>query len=221
MKKWVIHPLLWILAFVVYMIGNGLLMLGIETAPDGIPASLWHNAIVLLGCTGIVYIAVFFYVYWRFVYQKLKITISLPNAWMSNAWYPLASFVLFVLLQVVLPLPPSSNQEIVVQAVLSQPFFSFISVVIVAPVGEELLFRGVFAGYFFPDLTSKKAISLYILVTSTFFSLAHTPNSFIHFFIYFAMGAMLAWLYLAKRDIRYPMALHAVNNLLSFVMIIL
>ncbi|MGT2800076.1 CPBP family intramembrane glutamic endopeptidase [Streptococcus marmotae] len=222
MKKILIRIVLWFLALYAYLNGAGLLTFDMvaHQRPD-IPAEWVERMVPIFGVIGLVFLTAMSYLYWKYVYSKKDITIELPKPWMSNILYPIGLFLLVLVGQQVLPVPPSNNQQLVEQSVLSQPLFSFFAVVVFAPIMEELLFRGVFAGYFFPTLTKKISIIFYLFLSSGLFCLAHGPRTLSDFLIYFTMGVSLGWLYLAKRDLRYSVGLHFANNLLSFVTILL
>ncbi|MFX3914305.1 type II CAAX prenyl endopeptidase Rce1 family protein, partial [Streptococcus suis] len=52
---------------------------------------------------------------------------------------------------------------------------------------------------------------MYLAATGSLFSLVHMPTTIPQFLIYFTMGLNIGWLYLIRRDIRYPIALHMLN----------
>ncbi|MER0122227.1 type II CAAX endopeptidase family protein [Streptococcus sp. ZJ93] len=222
MKKILIRVVLWFLALYVYLNGAGLLTFEMvaHQRPD-IPAEWAESMVPIFGVIGLVFLTAMSYLYWKYVYSKKDITIELPKPWMSNILYPIGLFILLIVVQLVLPVPPSDNQQLVEQSISSQPLFSFFAVVVFAPIMEELLFRSVFAGYFFPNLTKKTSIIFYLILSSALFCLAHGPRTVSDFLIYFTMGVSLGWLYMAKRDLRYSVGLHFANNLLSFLMILL
>ncbi|MBF0818204.1 CPBP family intramembrane glutamic endopeptidase [Streptococcus acidominimus] len=222
MKKLVATIGLWLAGVFGYLMGSSFLMAGSSSSdiPD-IPVGYIQTVMLALGIFGLIYLTALSYLHWNRVYAKMEIKIDLPQPWMSNILFPLGLFALLIIAELLLPIPPSDNQQAVIKGVLAQPFFAFFAVVIFAPIMEELIFRGLFAGYFFPNLTQKTNLILYFILTSSLFCLAHGPRTIPHFLIYFTMGAALAWLYLAKRDLRYSMGLHAANNLLSFLMIFL
>ena len=91
-----------------------------------------------------------------------------------------------------------------------------IAVAIIAPIGEELLFRG-----FLQQFLEKnwKDITRAILITSLFFSIIHmNPYWFIQIYI---LGVMLGFLSWKTNSIFPPLILHALNNgtalLFSFI----
>ncbi len=91
-----------------------------------------------------------------------------------------------------------------------------IAVAIIAPIGEELLFRG-----FLQQFLEKnwKDITRAILITSLFFSIIHmNPYWFIQIYV---LGVMLGFLSWKTNSIFPPLILHALNNgtalLFSFI----
>lgn len=86
---------------------------------------------------------------------------------------------------------------------------SFISGVIIAPIIEEIIFRGIF----FNLLAEKRSIRFAMWVSAIIFSLLHG----IVFLGVLVIGLVLAYVYHVSGDIRYPMLLHGLNNFLAFV----
>ena len=91
-----------------------------------------------------------------------------------------------------------------------------IAVAIIAPIGEELLFRG-FLQQFLEQ--HWKDITRAILITSLFFSIIHmNPYWFIQIYV---LGVMLGFLSWKTNSIFPPLILHALNNgtalLFSFI----
>ena len=91
-----------------------------------------------------------------------------------------------------------------------------IAIAIIAPIGEELLFRG-FLQQFLEQ--HWKDITRAILITSLFFSIIHmNPYWFIQIYI---LGIMLGFLSWKTNSIFPPLILHALNNgtalLFSFI----
>jgi len=77
---------------------------------------------------------------------------------------------------------------------------------VVAPVAEELFFRGAHFGAF---VGAGRPI-LGGAVTSTVFATCHLDP--VNFVAYVVFGVVLAWLYLRTRSIAAPVAAHLVNN---------
>ena len=84
--------------------------------------------------------------------------------------------------------------------------------VILTPIAEELLFRGVIFNF----LRSKLTISKAIIFTSVIFALVHV---YVGLLIgSFILGLALTWIYYKWKNITYPIVLHAFINLLPFLL---
>lgn len=83
-----------------------------------------------------------------------------------------------------------------------------ISIAIIPAVFEELIFRKTLC-----DALSPYGPKTAIIVTAILFSLMHTNFSrILHTFV---MGLFCAWLYIGTKNIKIPMLLHFLNNLLA------
>ena len=87
---------------------------------------------------------------------------------------------------------------------------AFVLLVLVAPLTEELLFRGVFLRGFVARYGASRAL----LLSSTLFALAHFYP--IKFLSTFAIGLLLGWLYLKFGTIWPGVMAHAMNNAVGF-----
>ena len=85
---------------------------------------------------------------------------------------------------------------------------SFISIVFISPVGEELLFRGVFMNKFRLVVPAVFAV----LTSSLLFASLHGFGSIISAFVF---GICMAILYLKTDNILVPILAHFINNLIS------
>ena len=103
---------------------------------------------------------------------------------------------------------------------MSQPLFSFFAVVIFAPLTEELIFRGMLARYLFPKQDKSKQV-LFLLVSSVLFALIHFPGDVQQFLVYASLGFSLGLAYISRKGLVYSISLHALNNLVSFLMILM
>ena len=96
---------------------------------------------------------------------------------------------------------------------LSGYLLLFIAVVIIAPLGEELLFRG-----FFQKILEDnwKDITKSVLVTAVIFSFIHmNPFWFAQIYI---LGILLGFLAWKTNSIIPPLILHSLNNLIALVL---
>ncbi|MCB2898337.1 CPBP family intramembrane metalloprotease [Streptococcus suis] len=221
MLKFIKHIALLFLFFVAYQIISGFLMVGpsLQAIPE-FPAQLIVNMILICAIIGIVLGIAFTIVLWKFVYSRHTIDYSVSSSWFHKIQWPILLYIVFFIFQLLVPISESQNQTLVIQFVSAYPLVSFLSVVIFAQILEELIFRGLLATYFFPKMADMKAVGIYLAVTGSLFSLVHMPTTIPQFLIYFTMGLNLGWLYLIRRDIRYPIALHMLNNGISYLMIL-
>lgn len=92
-------------------------------------------------------------------------------------------------------------------------FVGFLAIV-VAPLVEELIFRGVVMNYFFKD----KGWWWNIGLSATLFGYFHVYSAFnfFDFLQYALMGGILAYIYKKTGQIQYAMLTHAFNNAISF-----
>ena len=90
---------------------------------------------------------------------------------------------------------------------------AFITAVILAPVLEELIFRGIVLEGFLRNYSPVKAI----FWTNVLFGLAHlNPWQFMGAFL---MGILISWVYYKTRNLLLPVLMHFVNNLGGFLFI--
>jgi membrane protease YdiL (CAAX protease family) len=115
------------------------------------------------------------------------------------------------LLSRLIPLP--SNLARMLQSLLDgPPAEAVVALVLVAPLTEELLFRGLILR----GLDRRYGATAAVLVSSAFFAFAHgnwiqAPPAFI-------AGLYLGWLYRATGTLWWPMAAHALYNGLSLAL---
>lgn len=221
MGKFFKHLGLMIVYFGAYQIATGFLFagLGLKEMPE-LPPQLVQQTILVTGCIGLVLLTVLTLVLWKCVYPRKTVDYQVSTPWFQQVYWPVLLYLALLIFQWLVPTEASHNQEIVESFVAAYPVFSFFSIVVFAPLLEELIFRGFLATYFFPRMSGLTSALFYLLVTGSLFSLVHGPSTIPQFLVYFIMGLSFGWLYLIKRDIRYSMALHAFNNSLSFFLIV-
>lgn len=94
--------------------------------------------------------------------------------------------------------------------------FSF-SAVVLSPIAEEYIFRGVLTNLFFkPSSFWPK-----IIVSGIVFSCGHLSTNPISFAMYAMMGMVLAYVYRRTGDIRNSMFLHGINNFVAMMLLLL
>lgn len=117
--------------------------------------------------------------------------------------------------------PESGNQKVILDQLHNNLINTVITTVFLAPIVEEIIFRGLFAKLFFPKITDVKTSFWYVLTTSIVFGLAHVQSFDLSIIPYILMGVILALAYIRFGDIKYNIFLHFLNNLISVAMVIL
>lgn len=153
-------------------------------------------------------------------YRKAPIHIE-ENGFNRFIWLPALVWFLSLVVQFFLPNDPSVNQQTATDLTLSQPLFSFFAINIFAPLTEELIFRGMLARYLFPKQDNSKQTLLFLLVSSVLFALIHSPGTLQQFLVYASLGFSLGLAYISRKGLVYSISLHALNNLVGFLMILM
>lgn len=92
--------------------------------------------------------------------------------------------------------------------------FSFIAIVIAAPILEELIFRGIILDGLLKRYSPAKSI----IISSVLFGIVHlNPWQFIGTLI---IGLFLGWIYYKTRKLTLTIIIHFVNNLIAFMMML-
>ena len=153
-------------------------------------------------------------------YKTGTVTIE-KTALNKYIWLPALVWALAIVAQFFLPNDPSVSQKMLEELTHNQPLFTFFMAVIFAPLTEELTFRGMLARFVFPQQDNVKKTALFLLVSTVLFALAHFPTTPQQFLVYSALGLSMGLAYINKGGLAYSMGLHALNNLISFVMIMM
>ena len=153
-------------------------------------------------------------------YQTGTVTIE-QTALNKYIWLPALVWALVIVAENFLPNDPSVNQQLVEELTHNQPLFSFFMVVVFAPLTEELTFRGMLARYVFPKQDNLKQTVLFLLISTIIFALVHLPGTPQQFLVYGSLGFSLGLAYISKGGLAYSMSLHALNNLIGFLMIVM
>lgn len=82
-----------------------------------------------------------------------------------------------------------------------------ILVVVLVPITEELLYRGVFTSFFF-----KSQPFWQVAMSGVIFGLMHSSTNFISTLVYVTMGWILAYVYVHTRNLSNSLTLHILNN---------
>ncbi|WP_088810390.1 MULTISPECIES: CPBP family intramembrane glutamic endopeptidase [Listeria] len=91
----------------------------------------------------------------------------------------------------------------------------FTAIVILAPIAEETIFRGLIMG-----VILRKYPKIAVIVSSLLFTFLHIPTDILSFLIYFVMAFGLAFMYYKTRRLEACILLHFINNLVAFFFMI-
>ncbi len=94
---------------------------------------------------------------------------------------------------------------------------SLIVLLIIAPLTEEFVYRGVLSEYLLEVKIDNKVI---IFLSAFMFSIIHYYNGFHSMLFTFIFGGILCSIYLKERNLLYVVLLHMLNNFLSTFILI-
>ena len=146
---------------------------------------------------------------WKYV-KRDQLSLSFPNA----GKVMLASIILIVGMGcwtnylTELTGLPDTMEEIFTKAMYNP--LGVISIVVMAPIVEELLFRGILFGSFASSFSYKIAMVL----SAAIFTLGHYSISWPSVFI---IGVLLAWIYWRTDNLAVTMVIHCTINLGTFL----
>lgn len=184
------------------------------------------NEGLLLAITIPVFALGFWFVYSRYKKQLAKHN---PNGFgmqkisLKKVGVAIAIFIFYILIQTIfssLMTELPQNQQLLNAMSESMPILFVFSVVIAAPLMEELLFRGIFFNYFF----NKDSIwynIFAVLLSGLLFGLMHEPRLSIDLLLYSSMGWAFGSIYMVTKDLRYSMGIHLINNTIATLPLIL
>ena len=163
-------------------------------------------------------IAIFF-ILWRMKKRKIPLSelgsLEIQRKPLFLSIFLLAAFLLleemyFYILGIEMP-------ESFIEFMLAEPIFSFISVVLVAPIIEEFLFRGFLYSQLRRSFLKDWGA---IVVSSMVWTAIHFQYEIGILFFLFLFGLFLGYFRIKYNSLLIPIALHAINNLLSFLLVI-
>ena len=111
------------------------------------------------------------------------------------------------------PFPMQRTIPLIRSALLANPVAAWLSVVVIIPCVEEIIFRGLLFGAFQKVWGTTGAT----LASSVLFVLIHLQ--LIGFLVLFLLGLILAWARLRTSSLALPIALHAFNNSIALLML--
>lgn len=117
----------------------------------------------------------------------------------------------------------SNNEAIYAMATQISPITLFLLLCVLAPIGEEIIFRYCIINSFGEVTNPNQKGGQYIglLASAVLFSLPHVPDTFAVFLTYAAMGFIIGLVYLKSQRLEVAITLHFINNFLPFLFILL
>ncbi|AYG36684.1 CPBP family intramembrane metalloprotease [Lactiplantibacillus pentosus] len=109
------------------------------------------------------------------------------------------------------------NQVILDKVFATNPVLNVILMALLAPIIEELIFRGLMYRWLFPRLTSWGRLVIAVAFSSILFALAHTTTFSPAIIAYLPIAIVLNLTYVWFNDIRYSLALHIINNSVAVI----
>ena len=110
----------------------------------------------------------------------------------------------------------NSTNQATIENIHMNPFVLITFTVIMAPIVEELVFRGILMGRVFnPDSI------VGLILSSLLLGLAHIPNSIGVWIVYAGMGFVLGTVYRKCQKLEYCIMAHMINNSIAVSMMLL
>ncbi|UQS82653.1 CPBP family intramembrane metalloprotease [Bombilactobacillus folatiphilus] len=132
----------------------------------------------------------------------------------SYSYLLITFFITILINHLLLPLMKTSgntNVNGLLKLAGSSPVFFLLYAVFIAPITEEILFRGFIINWFFP-----KHLAWGAFFSALLFGLIHVSQDPIYFLSKFLIGWLLGLLYLKTHNIKSNILLHLLNNLAAF-----
>lgn len=145
-------------------------------------------------------------------------TLSSLNAWGMIGLTYLGIYIVTRIGAMVMMMEGVSNStnQATIENIHMNPFVLITFTVIMAPIVEELVFRGILMGRVFnPDSI------VGLILSSLLFGLAHMPNSIGVWIVYAGMGLVLGTVYRKCQKLEYCIMAHMINNSIAVSMMLL
>lgn len=209
-----------ILTFLLVFISTLLQVMGINIIPKGVPLTMYNIFSIFIS-----YFIVAF-IYYKKEKRKINYKKLFGKASVSNVMIGLATGMgIFILQQVTyrIFIPTNTTVGSNVQLLQNMPaIFMILIAVIIAPIVEELFFRG-----FFYEITDNIKTSVYCINSAFWFSLLHLQNlesplyAIYNLSVVFMSGFLFAFIYKKTQWIGTNIIAHATANGIAIFLIIL
>lgn len=103
------------------------------------------------------------------------------------------------------------NQQVITSSFNYMPWTYFVMIALLAPILEELTFRGIFMNLFWRRNNRLNNVAACI-TSALLFAFMHEQHASVAYLLYFSLGLVLAATYRYHHDIRYSIGLHMFNN---------
>lgn len=225
------HFLGWLLSLIKRMGMIALLFILIQLPPEAMvilkhQPRLNGTAIVTIGCFILIFVGIILWA--KKIWQQNNRTAKRSLSTGKSIGYVIWGYVAIYAGQIVLgtlnimlyhQTQTANNNEvskIMANNMMVMVVFG-LSTVLLTPIAEELIFRGVLTNLFFKpnQLWPKLVLSGFV------FSIGHMSTTVISFLIYFYMGMVLAFLYQKTGQLKLSIALHGLNNLIAISQMIM
>lgn len=111
----------------------------------------------------------------------------------------------------------NSTNQLNVQHALKTNLSLLFVIIILGPIIEELIFRGLMYRLIFYNQTTRYRILTAIIVTALTFAFAHTLSFNFFLIPYFLIACLLSYVYVKTLSLKYSLLLHILNNSLSAI----
>lgn len=209
-----------ILTFLLVFISTLLQVMGINIIPNGVPLTMYNIFSIFISYFIVVFI------YYKKEKRKINYKKLFGKASVSNVMIGLATGMgIFILQQVTyrIFIPTNTTVGSNVQLLQNMPaIFMILIAVIIAPIVEELFFRG-----FFYEITDNIKTSVYCINSAFWFSLLHLQNlesplyAIYNLSVVFMSGFLFAFIYRKTQWIGTNIIAHATANGIAIFLIIL
>ncbi len=223
LKKGVTDVVLYLIIFIVVQIAVNFAGAGIWAA---VKNEEYGNVIREMGMGGnsvlLALTTVFSNVITLVIFLKTKWTPIARNYLLSKPWGSLLWVALFTI-GIIIPLEftyeklgieMDANTERVFAELMKEPW-GYVAVGIMAPLAEEIVFRGAILRSLL-DMMSKKNHWVAILISAALFGVVHGNAA--QFANALLMGLLLGWMYYRTKSLVPGILMHWVNNTLAYVL---
>lgn len=110
----------------------------------------------------------------------------------------------------------TKNQETMNMFLRSAPLLVYVVGILMAPIIEEFIFRGIFFNFFLHDSKPLSKV-IVVLASGCVFGFLHEPRFDVSWLLYSIMGWIFGSVYIITKDLRYSIVLHMFNNAMAAV----